>query len=71
MKWICIAIANPFVVRVDYLDMYDGLVFCVIRSVGWVLCGETCPHGLSPRLGTGACIFLDLFYDLTALCFQW
>ena len=27
--------------------------------------------GLSPRLGMGARIFLDLFQDLTALCFQW
>ena len=26
--------------------------------------------GLSPRLGMGARIFLDLFQDLTALCFQ-
>ena len=25
----------------------------------------------SPRFGTGARIFLDLFKDLTALCFQW
>jgi hypothetical protein len=27
--------------------------------------------GLSPRLGMGARIFLNLFQDLTALCFQW
>jgi len=27
--------------------------------------------GSSPQLGTGARIFLDLFQDLTALCFQW
>jgi hypothetical protein len=25
----------------------------------------------SPRFGMGARIFLDLFLDLTALCFQW
>jgi hypothetical protein len=26
---------------------------------------------LSPQLDTGAYIFLDLFQDLTAMCFQW
>jgi hypothetical protein len=42
------------------------------RSVGWVPCGvEPAYLGSNPRLGTGARIFLDLFQDLTTLCFQW
>jgi hypothetical protein len=41
------------------------------RSVGWSLVVESVHTGLSPRLGMGAYIFLDLFQDLTLLCFQW
>jgi hypothetical protein len=42
------------------------------RPVGWVPCGVEPAHpSSSPRLGTGARIFLDLFQDLTVLCFQW
>jgi len=32
---------------------------------------EPTHQGSSPRLDTGARILLDLFQDLTILCFQW
>jgi len=38
----------------------QAVVFLVVKSVH---------PDLSPRLNTGARIFLDLFQDLTALCF--
>jgi hypothetical protein len=30
------------------------------RTIGWVAYGRTCSLDSSPRLGTGASIFLDL-----------
>jgi hypothetical protein len=40
------------------------------QLVGFLVVEPTYP-GLSPRLGTGVHIFLDLFQDLLALYFQW
>ena len=42
----------------------------VAQLVG-LLVAEPAYPGSSPRLDTGACIFLYLFQDLTALFFQW
>ena len=42
----------------------------VDQLVGFLVVKPAHP-GLSHRLSTGARIFLDLFHDLTALCFQW
>jgi hypothetical protein len=43
----------------------------IVDQLVGLLMVELAHLGLNPRLGTSACISLDLFQDLTTLCFEW
>jgi hypothetical protein len=55
-------------IRCQELYLSHGLI--IDQLVGFLVV-EPAHSGLSPRFGTCAHISLDLFQDLTALCFQW
>ena len=54
--------------RTNNKHLKSGLI--IDQLVGFLMVESVHP-GSSPRLGTSVRIFLDLFQDLTALCFQW
>ena len=50
-------------------NIYGGEL--IIDQLVWSLVVELTHPGSSPRLGTGARTFLDLFQDFSVLCVKW